>query len=73
MVVTLLPGSFAAAPFSTTAGNVEFTFSTTAWRTTGSFQTPAQPAAATPALSTPKGAQALAVSATLALAMAALY
>lgn len=73
MVVTLLPSSFSTAAFSATNGNVEFTFSTTAWRTTGSFQQPAQPAAATPALSTPKGAQALAVSASLALAMAALY
>jgi hypothetical protein len=38
MVVSLLPTSFSTAGFSATNGNVEFTFSTTAWRTTGSFQ-----------------------------------
>jgi len=73
LIVSLFPNSYNAPAFSASTGNLEFTFSSVAWKAMGDWRAPTTPSAATPALDTPAGAQALAASATIALAMAALY
>jgi hypothetical protein len=73
LVVTLFPTSFNSPDFAAGTGNLEFSFSQGAWVGMGAMRAPTTPTAAAPDLETPAGATGLAVSATVALALAALY